>query len=51
MIATIIQEEAAQPPAPQTYYELHVVSPPAPLLLEHGQPRAMTLRIIQEKLA
>ena len=29
-IATIIQEEAAQPSAPATYYELHVVSPPAP---------------------
>ena len=30
VIATIIQEEAAQPSAPATYYELQVVSPPAP---------------------
>ena len=30
VIATIIQEEAAQPPAPATYYELQVVSLPAP---------------------
>ena len=29
MIATIIQEEAAQPSVPETYYELQVVSPPA----------------------
>ena len=49
VIATIIQEEAAQPPAPATYYELQVVSPPAPLLLEHGHPRAMAMRTIQEK--
>ncbi|XP_075258442.1 uncharacterized protein LOC142350476 [Convolutriloba macropyga] len=30
VIETIIQEEAAQPPVPDTYYELRVVSPPAP---------------------
>ena len=30
VIATINQEEAAQPSAPATYYELQVVSPPAP---------------------
>ena len=30
VIETIIQEEAAQPPVPDTYYELQVVSPPAP---------------------
>ena len=30
VIATVLQEEAAQPPAPATYYELQVVSPPAP---------------------
>ena len=30
VIATIIQEEAAQPSAPATYYELQVLSPPAP---------------------
>ena len=27
---TIIQEEASQPPALETYFELQVVSPPAP---------------------
>ena len=31
VIATIIQEEAAQTSAPATYYELQVVCPPAPL--------------------
>ena len=30
VIETIIQEEATQPPAPDTYYELQVVSPSAP---------------------
>ena len=30
VIETIIQEEAAQPPVPDTDYELQVVSPPAP---------------------
>ena len=30
VIATVLQEEVAQPPAPATYYELQVVSPPAP---------------------
>ena len=30
VIETIIQEEAAQPPVPDTHYELQVVSPPAP---------------------
>ena len=30
VIATVIQEEAAQPSVPETYYELQVVSPPAP---------------------
>ena len=29
VIETIIQEEAAQPPVPDTHYELRVVSPPA----------------------
>ena len=30
VIETIIQEEAALPPVPDTLYELRVVSPPAP---------------------
>ena len=30
VIETIIQEEATQPPAPDTYYELQIVSPLAP---------------------
>ena len=30
VIETIIQEEASQPPATETYFELPVVSPPAP---------------------
>ena len=30
VIETIIQEEAAQPPVPDTDYEMRAVSPPAP---------------------
>ena len=40
VIATIIQEEAAQPPAPATYYELQVVSPPAPPLVGSWSPES-----------
>ena len=38
--ATIIQEEAAQPSAPETYYELQVVSPPAPPPVQTWSPES-----------
>ena len=40
VIATVLQEEAAQPPAPATYYELRVVSPPAPPPVETWSPES-----------
>ena len=40
VIETVIQEEALQPPAPDTSFELPVVSPPAPLPISTWSPEA-----------
>ena len=40
VIETILQEEASQPPATETEYELPVVSPPAPLPLGTWSPES-----------
>ena len=50
VIETIIQEEAAQPPVPDTHYELRVVSPSAPPPVEHVLLRATNLRTMHGKL-
>ena len=42
----IIQEEAAQPPVPDTDYELQVVSPPAPPPVGTWSPWSMIMTIM-----
>ena len=49
VIETIIQEEAAQPPVPDTDYELRAVNPTAPPQWEHGHVVIMTMMIMHGK--